>query len=336
MIFRTRVIVGLDIGHHSIKMAVMSRNRREILDLIEEPVLPTRQYLDDVVDAHALEAVVQQVLRTWTTRPRTDCSLAVSVQGDGAVGALLDLPPLDRKLLDAAIEGAAERLVPYPRNEGALGVVPVTLVQGADKRTSWFVSVVRSQALENIRACVQSSGQALDKAEINVFPLVRGAVANRPGGDGDVTGLLCVGARVTTLVALRGDAPVALRSFRFGSADFTYAHHMTLQGTWAEAERAFFTSRATDREIAVEPSLGRWLDQIRKSVDTWSRSGGPGRPEKLLLTGGGAAWKGLDVRLAEHVGIPVELDEWRNLKPPRGREGLFLGIFGTAVGLCLP
>lgn len=331
------MFIGLDVGHHSVKAALVAANRRDVLGLVEEPLYPERQYLDEEADATRITQVVQRVLQPWFARPRTDCTLGISVQGEGPVGSVLELPALDKKQVEVALEAATVRLIPYPRSEAAVGVQQVSSAAGIDGRgTAWFVAVVRKQALDRLWECLQKCGHALGKAEIHVFPLVRAFAANHAPASADLEGLISVGSRLTTVVAVRGGCPVALRCIRVGGADFTYAHHMGLQTSWSEAERVKDASDATAREVAVEPPLQRWLEMVRKSVEAWSQAGGPGRPARLWLTGGSAAWKGLAGRVQEQVGIPVEIERWQTLRPPQCRQDAFAGSFGTAVGLCLP
>ena len=333
MFFNTRVVAGLDAGRHSVKVAVLAQNRREILDLIEEPVLPERHALEETADTQALGAAIQRALAPWTARPRTTCTLTVAVQGEGPVGTLVTLPALKKEQVEIALEAATVRMLPYPRTEAAVGVVPAPTAPGSG--SSWFITAVRKEALGRLEECLRGCGATATKMEVHVLPMVRTFMANY-ASSGELEGLINVGSRMTTMVAVQGGAPVALRCFRIGGDDFTYAHHMTLQGSWQEAEAHKVASDAMAREVAVEPPLTRWLDQVRKSVQTWARSDGPGCPSRFTLTGGGAAWKGLAPRVAELLDLPVRVAGWERLVPPQPRAQAPAGAFDIAVGLCLP
>lgn len=324
-------------GHHSVKAAVFSSDRRDLLDLIEVPVLPDRQHLDEQADVDHVADVVKRVLKPWTTRSRTDCQLAVAVQGEGTQGLIVQLPSLSKKQIGVAIEVATMRFLPYPTCEASVGTVKISSTAGADGRgTSWFIAAVRKEALEFLNECVQAADLAISTAEINLLPLTRAFTANHPTDPSVLHGLICMGSRLSTLVAIRDGRPLAVRCLPIGGADLTYGHHMGLQTTWREAENVKLASDATAREVAVEPPFRRWLDQVRRSIEAWSQDGGPGNLQKIMLTGGGAAWRGIAPRLAEHVSLPVEVDHWNRLQPPTERKYAFAGTFATAVGLCLP
>jgi len=46
-VFRTKYGVGLDFGHHSVKAAIVSPNKRMVLELLETDLLPERAFMED-------------------------------------------------------------------------------------------------------------------------------------------------------------------------------------------------------------------------------------------------------------------------------------------------
>lgn len=324
-------------GHYSVKVAVVAQNRLDVLDLVEEPVFPHRSFLDEVASEEHTAQAVSRVLTSWTKRARHHCTVTLAAQGDGPMGQLIDLPALEKKQVEMALEAACVRLLPFPRAEAAMSHVPVAPPRGAlPGATSHFVVALRQGAIESLGRLMQRCDLTVEKAELHVLPLVRAFIANHPRPSDGVEGLVHVGSRMTTVLALQGPHPLFMRCFRLGGADFTYGLQMGLQGTWQEAQQARFASDAMDRGVAVEPALRRWLEQVRKSVDAVRLAREEAaRPTKLWLSGGTARWRGLDGRLEEHLGIPVQVDDWERLKPPQGREGFPPSSFNIALGLCL-
>lgn len=336
MVFRSRVLVGVDVGHQSVKAAVMTHNRRQVLDLLEKEALPGRQFLDDAADDDAVAAAVRDMLAPYAgPKAKYNATIGAAVQGEGIIAHYVELPRLEKKQLQVAQEAASVKFVPYTTGEAVNAWIPIPPISGGDC-LAWLFVATRKKAFDATRDLFRRAGIRLEKMEASFLPMLRSSIRHEGGKAPGFQGLVHVGSRMTTLCVLREGNPYSVRAFRIGGADFTYALQMGAQSTWAEAEAHKRSYDATAREVAVEPALARWLEQVRRSLEAFhtQHAKAGARVERIVLSGGSSAWKGLGERVSEELKLPVSVDGFGALAPPVGN-GAPAGTFKIALGMCL-
>lgn len=288
--------LGLDVGRSTIKLVARGW-RGKVLEVAETPTMANRQSYDDEPSAEQITAGVRHLLAKHLEK-RTQ--VYASVQGDGAVGGYIELPSLAAKQRELAVESAAVKQLPYSGSEAILNYLEVP---GLDKTAgpAWFFLAVRKIAGDPVLSSLQSLEVEPERLEIHALALLRSFAAAHAREAHHVYAVVHAGARLTTVLVLKGPHPYALRSFKIGGDDFTYALQMGLQTDWAEAEARKRATPASAREVSVEPALLRWLEQVERSLKRFTREKIGG----VVLSGGCAAWTGLDERVSQTLGLPV-------------------------------
>lgn len=336
--FRTRVHVGLDIGHHSVKAAILDPNKKMILELLETDLLPERASMEDGWDERrAIETVRTTLAPVLASGSKYKATLRAGFQSEAGIARFLDLPPMNREQVETALMSAAARLLTFPVQEATITSLPVP-VPGKEGRTGgFFLLAAARKEVEDHQAFLGRCGLQVERLEFDSIPPLRALTANRGRFPGEFVALVLAGSRLTkVVVALEGHAYFA-RDFALAGNDFTYAFQMGAQSTWQEAEHHKFNCDAMAREVALEPALTRWLDQVRRTLEACTRSLPEVRPQvqRVFLMGGSAAMKGLDARLQEVLKTPVTVETWVDLRPPQAQPKAQLGRFTTALGLAL-
>jgi len=337
-VFRTRAHVGLDIGHHSVKAAILGPNKKMILNLMETEFLPERAFLEDQWDERrAIETVRTTLAPILDPGSKFKATLRVGFQSDAGVGRYLELPTLKKDQVETALQSAAARILTFPVQEAVLTSLPVPIPGKAGRSGGIFLLASPRKEAEARGAFLNRCGLQVERLEVAPLPLLRALTANRGEFPGEPVALVRVGSRLTTvLVSMEGHLYFA-RDFVLAGSHFTYALQMGAQSSWQEAEQAKQRYDATTREVALEPVLTRWLDQVRRNLEACTRSLPELRPpvQKVFLSGGSAALKGLDSRLEEALKIPVVREDWVNLAPPKAQPHAPMARFTTALGLAL-
>ncbi len=336
--FKTRVSVGIDIGDYSVKVAVVNPHRNQVLHLLEAELLPERAFQEDQFDEPRLLSTVRTVLApVLDPKARYRPVYSACYRGQDALYRYLELPPLKKGQQETATASAVSKVLSYPVLEASITALPVPLLAPPSPNTGAFVMVFPTSALEQHRQLLTRCGLDIARMEPLPLALLRTLSSNLSGTSGDFVAVLEIGSRRTTILILRDGHPYFARDFALGGTAFTYAFQMAAQCTWQDAEiyKRGYDARA--REIAIEPSLTRWLDQVRRSLEAFTRN----HPEaslgvrRVYLAGGTSSWTGLDARLAEVLGVPVLPLTWDRLVPPERPPRASLGNYATAMGLAL-
>lgn len=306
--------IGFDLGTYALKCCVLD-NKRQFCSIWSEPLILKRESREDQLVGEDLRQRVAEILKHCEQRSSTwSKQINMTVEDPGSTGGYLLLPPLAPSELSTAIPSAVARQIPYGLNEVELYTLRVPTLEARPGIGLFFVAVPKSHVQERTRL-VTSLGMEVKLAEPAVFSLVR-AVARNHGENEEPMAVVLVGHTMTTVVVLVKGLPYFSREFKLGGADFTYAFQMAVQITWDRAEELKAQCDLNqEKSYHLEPFLQRWLDEVKRSVDQAVRFNPGLFPTKVLLTGGTAAFKGLQQRLADHLGLPTGADGWERLRP---------------------
>ena len=336
-LFTKKVVVGVDAGQFSVKVAMFAENGKD-LHLVEEQVLPGRAQRDQAASDEATVAVLNSAVHACTSsRPKVKTTIVAAFQGEGAICFYQELPKLKKEELELATRSAAVKQIPFPLNEAFISSLSVPPLGPDKNKSAVFVVALKKALIDTHVGLYRKSDLAVERVDICYMPVIRCLGADHPAVAGEFFAVVHVGHTLTSVTVLEGANPYYNRDFAIAGRDFTYAIQMGAQNTWAEAEAYKHGYDATARDVPVEPILSKWLDQVKRSIGAFTkqfRSQNLG-VARVLLSGGSARWKGLDVRLSEVLGLPVRVDAWERLRPDTASANAAAGAFRIAAGLSL-
>ncbi len=337
--FGKHLTTALDLGQHSVKYVVAEPAHGRIHELWQAELMEERRSLEQAMTGDDLRERLNALLHSC----QHDCkafnpNVVTAIQGEGILCRYLELPHLTGKELEFAVPSAARKHIPFPIDEMSLSHVSVPLINSDKNKCGVFFVAAPRSSVEEQRALLQGCGLEIKRMEVPALALTREFSANHKTETGHCHALINIGFRLTHLVVVRDGFPYFARDFTLGGRDFTYAFQMAEQNTWAESETFNRSYDVKDRNVAIEPYLMRWLQEVKKSLNFF----GYQFPAKTMsiqqvhLSGGSVAMRGLDQRLAEYIGLPVVQDGWNRLKPAGNQTSTApVGIFKVAMGLAL-
>jgi type IV pilus assembly protein PilM len=337
MFLKKKITLGLDIGHYSAKAAVIQPDGRKILDLFETVLMPDRQDAAQPRDDAKTALLLKSALGKFVdNRSGFIPTVTTAVQGEGTICRYLELPLLKQKELEVAVPAAAMKFVPFPPEEAMITYVGVPPLTGGRDVSAVFFIAAKQEIVKQAREFALTFGISIDHLEIQALALIRAFVANHGKAEG-YRAIVQAGSRMSLVMVIREGYVYFIRDFMAGGHDFTYAFQMATQSSWQEAESYKLKYDTRQREVPIEPALTRWMDEVKKSLDYFLKSlrDRESAIEKIHLMGGSACWKGLDARLQEHTGIPVEVEKWNKITPPGQLKNVPPGKYGVALGLTL-
>jgi type IV pilus assembly protein PilM len=338
MLFGKQVLLGIDSGHHSVKLALLSSNKKDILDLAEAEVFPDRQFLEDATDEEKIIEATREALKKFSDpssklRPR----IISSISDEAAICRYIELPRMDKAKLEVAQQTMMTKQVPFSLQEAICTDLQVPPLSGEKGNIGTFFMAIKKESLTAQKNLMQKVGIEVNNYEISTLSIIKEFVHNHGKGQDETTAIVVAGSHITTVIVINNGSPYYMRNFVLGGSNLTYAFQMGAQCSWREAEEHKKAFDAMQNEVAIEPALSKWMEQVKKSIEAFKKLE-PKRAlsvEKIYLTGGTSRLKGLDSRLGDYLGIPVIVDSWLKIKPPSRLQEFPAGSFCIALGICL-
>jgi type IV pilus assembly protein PilM len=263
--------VGIDIDGRYLAAAQVADGRVVRTASVDLP--PGIVQDGEVADAGALA----KQLKTLVADARLPRNVRLGVANQQIVVRVIELPPIeDEKQRDAAVRFEAAEAVAMPLDEAILDHQLAGYADAPDGTSRMQIVVVaaRRKMIEPLLQAVKSAGLKADGVDLDAFALVRALAVNGHGSEDS--------ARVFCHLAGVSNFAVAVGSSCF----FT----RPLSAIWDEADAG-----------------SRLADEIRLSIDFYMTQPRAMPVTEVVLSGPGSSDTELVERLAEHLGIAVEV-----------------------------
>jgi len=310
--------VGIDIGSAAIKVVELSGDGQgtdgggSAVRAVASASTPAGTMEEGrITDVQAVGRVLRDLVQGAGIRTR---HAVTAVNGQVALMREVRMPQLPPEEIRQAARFEVERYLPYPIAEVTFDTVVVgESREGGNGRVDVLVVAARTDVLRHHAAALQAAG--LDPAVVEVEPLaVARAVSSRATPD-QVTACVHLGSSVTMILVIEGEAPRVIRTVAFGTTQLLEAAAARLGATGEAPEvlqarlAAAGNGDVPGLREAIDDSLSSLVTEIRRSLEYY---GGRYRaivPDRVVVTGGGAALPGLTASLGSALDLPVELGD---------------------------
>ena len=354
--------VGLDITSTALVAVTLKRKGKAyaVTSRAESPLAPGIVVDGEVHDADALGAALKAF---WTEHSIKDKQVAIGVANQRCITRVVEKVRIkgNRKRLREAISFDVAEHLPIPLEEAVWDFHTVDRWKSEDTGTEMerhVVVMVYRESVERYRDAVTAAGLKVARIDLNAFALMRAglpavklALQAEEADDDPVVALLDVGPTSTNVVISRGDICELNRIVGFGRQHFTQT--LVEQFGWETADAARVSGEAgitplggmetpgdpyADARRIMQFVADQFAQEIRTSFDYYTHSsGGTNRVGRVVVAGEGALLRGIDLRFAHELGLPVSILD----ASPRLDAGSVeaLGVehprFGTALGLAM-
>lgn len=311
-------VVGLDVGTSAVRAAQLTRGRRGayVLDRIGQVALPPGALRDgEIMEPDTIASAIGLLWQRFGFKSR---KVALGIANQQAVVRQVDVPYLPEAELRQSLRLQAQDYIPIPIEQAVLDIHIVESVQLPDGQRISRVLLVAAQRsmVEGFIDVVRRVRLEPVGLDLNAFAMLR-ALADDPLLEGDRSELLAdVGAAVTNLVIHRGGLPLFVRILPSGGSLITEMLMDRLGMTPDEAEAAkatigipadYLDTLSDDTARLIAEGAGRLVQDVRSSLDYYQGQEGSLPVGRAVLTGGVSLLPNFRERLAEGLGVPVEL-----------------------------
>ena len=308
---KTATLVGVDIGSSSVKLVVLSREKRTIfLDSYAVVGLPASA----IVDGHVQElGVVAEAIEKGVKICGSKLDSAITgVPSSAVIIKHLDISnAFSEAELEDQIKIEADQFIPYPLDEVAIDFE----VQGPHSTNPELNRILlvacRNNDVIQREASVNSAGLNCRVVDVDTFAIERLlSYLNRESVESDeLVASVDIGASTMTINVMHQGAIIYNREQGFGSNELTNSIHIQCGMSVEEVEQSFRLNEISleIEAMLIEPFRDTVVQQISRALQFYYSSNVQNQLSKIYLSGGCSSIKGLVELLEEELGITVVL-----------------------------
>ncbi|MFA5167624.1 MAG: pilus assembly protein PilM [Candidatus Omnitrophota bacterium] len=233
----------------------------------------------------------------------------VALRGHGVVIRFIHFPRMKIENLRDAIKREAEQYIPFELNNVVFdfGVVEDDLKTDDGEKMEVMLVVIKRQELEPLLEIFHNLECRLSVVDVNILAVMTALEYFHPEDFAGHTGLLDLGAEISTLGIVRDGKPRFVRDIPYGTCDL-HRQVKTRSSLMGEKIEKLFEKNEvlTPEEIqAVRESLEGLIGDLRVSFHYYHDQSGQSKPVKKLFLSGGISHPAVLKALSEGLQIPV-------------------------------
>ncbi|MCP4006066.1 MAG: type IV pilus assembly protein PilM [bacterium] len=346
MFFRSKSIIGLDIGSSSVKAVELETANGGyrlkgfgIAELSSEAIVQ-----GSFMNAPAISEAIGEVCASGGFKTK---DVATSVSGHSVIVKRISLPVQSSEELEETIKWEAEQYIPFDINEVNIDH-QVLDDNGLDGQMDVLLVAAKKDLIHDYVSAITECGLNLAVLDVDGFAVGNMYLENYD--DAGAVALVDIGASVINMNVMQGGIPVFNRDITTGGNQYTEEIQKALGISFEEAERIKVGGRPgevskevipQEVEEAMRDVSETLVGEIQRSLDFYRATASSAPLQKLVLCGGAARVPLLDRLFQEKIELPVEIADPFNqidIAPRAGDEEVLRELapgLSVAVGLAL-
>lgn len=343
MFFRSKKVIGLDIGSSSIKIAEMdvSRAGAVLNSFAIAPTPPNSVTGGEIHDIASIGMAIQSLLNDIKSKRK---SVATAMWGTAVIVKKITIPRIDRKMIKDQIRFEAEQYIPFDINSISLAHHVLNTSASPDTMDILLVAA-QNELVMQYNQVIEIIGLRCSVLDVSGFALANSFEVNYGKLPGEVVGLLNFGASITNFVVISNGEVIFCRDIPVGGANYTNEIQKSMGVTLPEAE-ALKLSASGRREVPdevhsiISATNEAVTEEVRNSLDFLSATTNGMNLTRCFFTGGSSSTTGLIDALGRATGVGFEaFNPFARIKANKRFSPEYLGqirnFAGVVTGLAL-
>lgn len=318
MIFKSKKVLGLDIGTSTIKLAELEVSRRgATLHRFALSPTPAGAIAGGEITSPALVSDVVKNLATELKSSRKNVS--AGLWGTSVIVKRITIPQMEEKLVAGQIRWEAEQYIPFDINEVNIDFEVLQNYHSNPDSMDVLLVAARQEATYLYQDIVHGAGLQCSILDLGGFALANCFQKNWES-KGQTIGLLNIGAGITNFVVVENGEIVFCRDIPVGGLTYTSEIQKGMGISLEEAEAmkiSAATGQAAPEEVnqIIYATHDVVVEEIQGSIDFFLNTT-PGVPvQQFFITGGGSRTPGLLQAISKQAKVPIEpLDPLKQIK----------------------
>lgn len=318
MFFKSKKVIGLDVGTSSIKVAEVnvSGSNVELVSFALTETPPQSVSGGELLDVGTLGVVIEGMISGLKTKTK---NVAMSMWGTSVIVKKISIPKMDKKVLKDQIKFEAEQYLPFDLNNIRLVYQVLNTSESPDTMDVILVAA-QNELVNQYTRLVATAGLNCSILDVSGFALANIYELNYGKNPSQVIGLVNLGASTTNLSIVQNGDVVFARDVPVGGQTFTNEIHKALGVTLREAETLKISAsnkgEVPDEVHSIINATNEMIcEEMKSSFDFFSASNNGLKIERSYYTGGSSVTNGLIPSLSQSLGVPFEvIDPFRKVR----------------------
>ncbi|MGZ3743795.1 MAG: type IV pilus assembly protein PilM [Pseudobdellovibrionaceae bacterium] len=310
MFFKSKKVLGLDIGTSSIKIAELDVSRKgvQLLSFGFAPTPPNSVAAGEISDTTSVRVAVQGLVSEIGSKRK---SISTGMWGTAVIIKKITIPKMDQKLIQDQIRFEAEQYIPFDINNISLAH-HVLSTSASEDTLDILLIAAQNELVSQYTAVVESAGLKCSVLDVSGFALANCFEANYGKLSRDVVGILNFGASITNFVVIQRGDVVFCRDVPVGGQNYTNEIHKSMGISRHEAEALKLSAVSRRGEVPadvhsiIHSTNEMVTDEIRNSLDFLSATTNGLTLSHCFYTGGSSTTTGLIENISRATGIRFE------------------------------
>jgi type IV pilus assembly protein PilM len=311
MLFKSKQLVGLDIGSTSVKIVGLKAGKKgefELMHLGLENLAP-----DTIVDGAIMAKlpVAEAINRIYNNQGIKTNNVATSISGHSVIVKKINLPAQSAEELAESIMWEAEQYIPFDISDVNIDYEILKTVPGTGTIEVLLVAVKKDKISDHV-SVINLAGKTPGLVDVDAFALLGAYLYNYQPSGQTVTALLNIGASISNLCIVKGNELLFTRDISVGGNQYTDFLQKGLSISFEDAEKV---KKGTAIPGVDEGEVRRIMDsvseiielEIQKTFDFFKATTTTDRIDRMILSGGSARAHGLSEHLSQKFEVPVEI-----------------------------
>lgn len=312
--FGPKTLIGLDIAQSAVKASIITTSKKGSSDYKLEffkniPLSEGAIIEDEVQKIEELEAAIKDSIKGAGSGIN---KVIIGLGGSSTYSKRLQLAGGSIDEIEEQVSWEAEQYIPFDVNNAALSFHVIGENEGGG--VDAVVAAAKLDFLEERKNIIQSTGLNLKIVDMNIvalvnfFEMIKGEELLSTDSSSII---LDVGAQSTLLVIYRDRSLMFTKELKTGGLTLTedIQRQMGMKYEDAENLKIFGDGNGNlpeDITELTEVFFESFLEQLKKTVESYVASSSDESFEKIFLTGGGSLIPGLQEGIESVLGLEVE------------------------------
>ena len=312
---RRKLLVGIDIGTHSIKVVRLKPRGQgyQLLNFGLMPLEPDTIIDGNIANAEAIVEAIRNLIRMEKIKAK---EVATAVSGQSVIVKRIRLPQMTEQELSEAIQGEAEQHIPFEMADVNIDFQILPSAREDDERSGNQMDVLlvaaKKAQIRDYTNLLTTAGLNPVVVDIDAFAL-ENSYEVATGQEAGVVALVDIGATTMNINIMKAGAALFQRDIAVGGKRYTAAIQRELKVSYEQAEALKMGLGIADKHrqeevLAVMAGIsGELVEEIQRSFEFFRTTAADAVIDKMVISGGCAKIKGLDRFLSYRLGLPVSV-----------------------------
>jgi len=302
---KDKLLIGVDIGSHAIKVCQLQRfgNNYKLITA-GSALLPTGAVEDGILqDQSAVVKVLSSLLKNLKIKNR---KIGISISGYSVIVKKINIEKMDDEALENYINAEAEQYIPFDINDVYIDYQKLPPRKEGYDRSDIMLVAAKKEVVDDYIAMLSELKLTTSLVDVDGFALEN--IWETVSGQRENVALIDIGASKMNINILSEGISVLARDVVVGSEQLTDQLANVLGIDYTEAEKIKLgMGPSEEHEETIKnifnQTCTQWVLEIKKAVDLYFANN-PDRPLKaIILSGGGSKVNGLRDYISRETGL---------------------------------